>query len=280
MRVARHIFCLFFVTCAMPMPLSAQSENVWAGFWNTIGGSYDVARVGGGSVEARPLRDNADEIIGARFFKERGRSDPMAVTNRSLAAFGESCRTQCGTVLPNDDSRLESFRQRVMEHLTRPTGMRHQWRGTVMICDTANGEPLAGFVALAKDNSEIYRSGDPGSQLIGSWFGGLPNTTAIYLYKPDRLPTRSSQMAATRIEEQRVEGIQANMAAARQAAEEFQRDLAVGDETNCGTVIEVRGPMAEIAVPISRPAPNGANTFWSRRERLFPAGTAVCTFGL
>jgi hypothetical protein len=40
--------------------------------------------------------------------------------------------------------------------------------------------------------------------------------------------------------------------------------LAIGTDTNCGPVISLRGPMAEIA--------NGEQATWFRREQLFPLG--------
>lgn len=53
----------------------------------------------------------------------------------------------------------------------------------------------------------------------------------------------------------------------------------IGTVTNCGTVIEVRGPMVEIAVPPTVLTPNGQTTFWSRRDALPPSSTP-CTYGL
>jgi hypothetical protein len=63
-------------------------------------------------------------------------------------------------------------------------------------------------------------------------------------------------------------------------AEAFRKAMAVGSETNCGTVIQLRGPMVEIAVPAYRNTPNGQSTFWSKRDRLYPIGPALCSYGL
>ena len=213
-------------------------------------------------------------------FKERGNTDAMIVTRRSQQVFSESCEAHGGTIVPADDLPTGMFRNRVIAHLTRPTGYRHQWRGEVAICDGSGGEPLVGFVSLLMDNSEISRSGDIGSQVMGRLFGGLSNTTAIYLFHPDRLPTVADAAAVVDEEERRIAAVEERFEAASERIAEFQRNLAIGDESNCGTVIEVRGPMAEIAVPTNRRAPNGESTFWSRIERLAPPGYAICTFGL
>jgi hypothetical protein len=74
----------------------------------------------------------------------------------------------------------------------------------VAICDGSGGEPLVGFVSLLMDNSEISRSGDIGSQVMGRLFGGLSNTTAIYLFHPDRLPTVADAAAVVDEEERRL----------------------------------------------------------------------------
>lgn len=280
MRAAKYVAILISAALALPIPASAQNNDQWNDFWEAIGGSENVDRVGEDSLVARPLRDNADEIVGARFFRERGSSDPMAVTQRSLRSFEHSCRTRGGSILAPDDALTVEFGDRVIAQLVQPTGMRHQWRGHVAICDGSDGAPIAGFVSLVKDNSEIHRNGDPGSQLIGGLFGGLRNITAIYLFRADRLPTASDAAIFASAEEQRAADVEARMRAAPQEAEEFQANLAIGDETNCGTVIDVRGPMAEVAVPTNRRAPNGEAIFWSRKERLFPPGHGVCTYGL
>ncbi|KQN72970.1 hypothetical protein ASE91_18135, partial [Sphingomonas sp. Leaf62] len=62
--------------------------------------------------------------------------------------------------------------------------------------------------------------------------------------------------------------ILADYATEQRANEAFQKDIAVGTETNCGTVIQVRGAMVEIALPPVRPTPNGQSTFWSKRTAL------------
>lgn len=280
MKAAQNFTITLAVLLALSSPASAQTNALWSDFWDTIGGSDDVDQAGRDSVIVRPLRDNAGEVVGARFFRERGSSDPMAATDRGLLAFEQSCRTRGGDMVASDDPRTVMFGDRVIAHLIRPTGMRHQWRGAVAICDGSDGTPVAGFVSLVKDNSEIHRYGDPGSQLIGGLFGGLRNTTAIYLFRADRLPSKSDAAASARAEQQRVADVEARMSEARQQAEELQRNLAIGDETNCGTVINVRGPVAEVAVPANRRTPNGQQTFWSRKERLLPPGHGICTFGL
>lgn len=264
---------LAIVAATLALPAYAQDNSEWNSFLAAIGGSTSVKVVGGGSVEARPLQSNADEIWGAKFFKDKGASDPWVVTSHSLQIFMTTCGSLGGSVLAQDDERTMIFAKRVIADLIAPTGMRHQWRGRVAICDGPKGVPLAGFVSLILDNTEIFRTGDSGSKMLGAIFGRLSNTTAIYLFRPDKLPTKAALLQAKANET-------ARLAAGQAKIKEFRNKLAIGDETSCGTVIQIREPLAEVAVPVTVQAPNGQQSFWSRKDRLFPPGYGPCSYGL
>lgn len=264
---------LAIVAATLALPAYAQDHLEWDSFLAAIGGSPSVKVVGASAVEALPLRRNADEIWGARFFKDRGASDPWVVTSQSLDNFTATCKKVGGSILPQDDERTTIFSNRVIANLTAPTGMRHQWRGRVAICDGPKGIPLAGFVSMIMDNTEIYRTGDSGSKMLGSLFGRLSNTTAIYLFRPNKITTKSALLQAKANEVARLEAGKAKI-------EEFRSKLAIGDETSCGTIIQIRGPLAEVAVPVTVQTPNGQQSFWSRKERLVPPGYGICTYGL
>ena len=74
--------------------------------------------------------------------------------------------------------------------------------------------------------------------------------------------------------------IRADDAAEQKENDAFRQTLAIGTETNCGTVIQIRRPMVEIAVLPVRLTPNGQSTFWSKRTVLARSGIAPCTYGL
>ena len=177
------------------------------------GGSASIKTVGESSQEARSLREFGSDIVAARFFKHGASKDPLLAADRTLTAFTASCAKHDGTVLPHDSNRSAASFERVAAHLLRPTGHKHQFRAKVAVCENSNEEALAGFLAVVQDNSEVARSGDAGSQLIGSLFGIK------------------------------------RMTRAREQAEALQQSLAVGDETNCSTVVAVRRPMAELLSP-------------------------------
>lgn len=263
----------------MPSLASAGANEIADEFFIALGGSAKVKTVGESSRVARPLSEFEAEIVGARFFKHKDSKQPFAEADRGLELFRQACSDSGGKLLSLDDGRAASFKERVSGHLTQPSGYKHQWRAKAAICESADGEPLAGYIAVLQDNSEIAKNGDAGSKLFGMLFG-VSTPTAIYLFKPDLIPSRNDFERKAIAQEQYAQATASRVERDHERAEAFRENLAIGDETNCGPVIDLRGPMAEIAVPVNRRAPNGETTFWSRIERLSPAGFGVCTFGL
>lgn len=274
------IVLLAAATVSFAIPATAQQSIDWSDFTNAIGGSEDVGRVGGeSSIVARPLTDNSNDVIAARFFKEKARRDPFLITDRVLDQFAQSCAARSGTVLNQGDPRTAQFAERVVSHLTRPTGEKYQWHGRVAICDDVNGEPFGGLVSLVKDNSGVLRDGDAGSRLLGGLFG-TSNHTSIYLFSPHRLLSKQDVIDAEAAKQAAVVETAAQIASEREELAFFHEELEVGDATNCGLVIELRGPLANIAIPTNRLAPNGKSTFWTRIDDLAPLRRGACTYGL
>ena len=143
-----------------------------------------------------------------------------------------------------------AFLARTSGHLTQPTGFKHQWRAKAAICEDDEGTPLAGYLAVLQDNSEMVKRGDPGSWFLANVFD-MATPTAIYLIKPGLIQSRTSALREQEAEERRVVAAEKPVRQAQHGASAFQENLAVGDETNCGVVISVRGPMAEVAVPVN-----------------------------
>ena len=105
---------------------------------------------------------------------------------------------------------------------------------------------------------------------------GLPTNTAINAFRPNQIETRASLEAASN---RRTLAAQTDVANERARTDSFRKEMAVGSEVNCGTVTQLRGPMVEIVVPPYRSTPNGQSTFWSKRERLYPASMMHCSYG-
>jgi hypothetical protein len=72
----------------------------------------------------------------------------------------------------------------------------------------------------------------------------------------------------------------ANAVAENQRLAAFRKILAIGSQTNCGLVIDDRGPVLEVQLPPAISSPNGERRFWVRRNVLtdYPVPEG-CTFG-
>jgi hypothetical protein len=60
----------------------------------------------------------------------------------------------------------------------------------------------------------------------------------------------------------------------------FRKSLTIGSQTNCGLVIDDRGPVIEVQLPPATSSPNGERRFWVKRDKLtdYPAPEG-CNFG-
>lgn len=130
------------------------------------------------------------------------------------------------------------------------------------MCSRGPNQVLGGFVAITYDTTEVATKGEIGSRLM-SRVSMVPTRTAVYAYRPDQIRSAAWFQRAQ-------DTYIADREAEQKRREAFRRDLAIGTVTNCGTVIQIRGPMVEIAVPPTRLTPNGQSTFWSRRDALAP----------
>ncbi|MDD1453047.1 hypothetical protein NHF48_022380 [Sphingomonas sp. H160509] len=202
------------------------------------------------SPQIHPLVRDESEIIGYRFFAEKLTANGSATAERVRGVFARECIAKGGRIEPEDGEVARS----VLDRRLPPRGsFKHFWSGVSAVCVRSPSEVMGGFVAITFDNTELATRGDIGARLF-SRNSLMPTRTAVYAYRPDRIRSPASfqaQQAARR----------ADNVAEQRTQEAFRRDLAVGTETNCGTVIQIRGPMVEIAVPPVRLTPNGQSTF-------------------
>ncbi|MDY1008830.1 hypothetical protein [Sphingomonas sp. CFBP9019] len=258
-------------------PGDVTSAPAIANFLTSIGG--DTAMKTSGSMSSNPLpqiyplvRDES-EIIGYRFFAEKLTANGSATAERVRGVFALECAAKGGRIEPEDGEVARSFRDRVLGRRLPPRGsFKHFWSGVSAVCVRSPSEVMGGFVAITFDNTELGTKGYIGARLF-SRISLMPTRTAVYAYRPDRIRSAASfqaQQAARR----------ADNVAEQRTQEAFRHDLVVGTETNCGIVIQIRGPMVEIAVPPVRLPPNGQSTFWSKRDILALPGIAPCTYGL
>ena len=258
-------------------PGTSGSAPAIADFLTTIGGDTAMKTSGSSPSDPDPqiyplLRDEP-EIIGYRFFAQKLTANGSATAERARNAFAQECAAKGGHLEPDDGDVIRSFRERVLRRRLPPRGsFKHFWSGMSAVCSRSPSEVMGGFVAITYDTTEVASKGDFGSRLL-SRISTIPTRTAVYAYRPGLIRSAASLQGekAAKL---------ADFEAKQRGAEAFRRDLTLGTETNCGTVIQIRGPMVEIAVPPVRLTPNGQSTFWSKRTVVAPPGMAPCTYGL
>ncbi len=254
---------MFVTALLVASPDDVTSALAIADFLTSIGG--DTAMKTSRSMPSDPVpqiyplvRDES-EIIGYRFFAEKPTANGFVTAERVSGVFARKCAVKGGRIEPDDGEVARSFHDRPLP----PRGnFKYFWSGVSAVCVRSPSEVMGGFVAITLNNTELVTKGDIGARLF----------SPISLM-PTRIRSAASfqaQQAARR----------ADNVAEQRTQEAFRRDLAVGMETNCGTVIQIRGPMVEIAVPPIRVAPNGQSTFWSKRAALALPGIAPCTYSL
>lgn len=266
------------VFATMPLAAAAPNPPAVSDFISKIGGDTSLKTMGGTMTwpQAQPLVRNKHELLGYRFFAENISSNAMATTERSRQAFATACVSAGGTLEADEGVVTKEFYKRVLGDVIGPRVGKDYWRGHVAVCAAGPNRVLGGFVAVVHDTTDVVSKGDIGSRFLSKVFG-LPTNTAIYAFRPNQIETRAALETASAKRVALVAAEQANESA---RTEVFRKDMAVGSETSCGTVIQLRGPMVEIAVPAYRSTPTGQSTFWSKRERLYPAGPALCSYGL
>lgn len=264
-----------------------QQEPVVADFLTTIGGDTSVKTVGAdknpAAPQAQPLTRDAAEIVGHRFFKENmGVKRPVAVA-RAQAAFARECQAKGGRMLLDDDPAIRAFHQRRVAPILPKGEAFHVWKGQASICAGPTGQALGGLVAISESKGIEPSSHNGSSALVGLLMPSYVRT-AVYAYHSRSIATVTPAMTALGRRAESQQPIADRAATQRRLAltrdDAFRQAMEVGTETNCGTVIQVRGPMVEVAVPPMRTTPTGQATFWSRKTVLFPPGPTVCTFGL
>lgn len=280
----RTFIAIFFgpvalVVLALPTTVAAQPAAPIADFLTTIGGSTSVETIGGhlqnGWRKMLPLTRDGGEVIGARFFSEKISRDGSATAKRARAAFAEECRAKGGALADERSEVHTLFRDRVLTDVAwRGDGGKYFQTGLAAVCETAAGAVLGGFVGIVYDTTAINRG------FAAALVGKVPTETAIYAYRPARIVSQAMIDRGQAGEQARLAAHAADHKRLEAEFEAFQNGIEIGTDTNCGTVIELRGPMAEVALPVMRKAPNGERTFWSKRDALLPPGAGLCRYGL
>jgi hypothetical protein len=291
----------FLIASAATAASVAQTQIVFGDFITQIGGSTDfktlqgsrlsgigrVASAAGGnrspSITPDKARDDAGQnfgydlflpsMSGHRFFNVDNKSDQLATAKAAKAKFADECVAKNGAVEPDDSS--------VAARFWRDNGERfsvsdNYFTNTVStgVCVGASQQPLGGFVAITRTVKTQV-------------FFVRTNRTAIYAIKGDSIAS-----AQTFADEER-ESLRVKVAdedrsrQTRLAAEaeerrltEWRKSIALGTSTNCGLVIDVRGPLVQVQLPGNTTGPSGQREFWIKRTELTDHRPVhQCTYG-
>lgn len=256
-----------------------------ADFINVIGGdtSPKTALSDRGSLPLimKPLLRDRGEILGYRFHKQYTGSNGTAFAEKARAAFNGECLAKGGMIERESGSITTAFLDaRAVDRTRDPQPMAVVSVGIGSICLSKDGHPLGGFLGLVRDTSPMLAKGYAGSPFLMQT-SGQPTRTAVYAYRASAIPDLPSVQQA---QQQRRDNERREEARAEQAygekerrLEQFRKSLAVGTETHCGTVIQLRGPMVELAIPPGR-HPSGQSSFWLKRGQLDPPGASCSAF--
>lgn len=257
-------------------PVAGQGVPAVADFLGSIGGNTDIRTVDGQFTPSPytgtdrltvPLERDRGRVLGYRFFREKRRDNATATAEAARDAFAAECREKGGTIEPTTSEVAMVFHRQIADGIEyHEPGAKHLWVAINAVCSRGPANVMGGFLAAVYDPTAAAGA-------ISAIVGRVPIKTAIYAYGPHRIASAAALQA-------RQTRASSEIKADQDWHEAFQRDLAIGTDTNCGTVIQIRGPMIEIAMPPDRLTPNGKSTFWSRRDVLRPPRTAPCTFGL
>lgn len=226
-----------------------------------------------------PVREVPQFVVGSRYFAEKRLSDGTATAEQARKLFAEQCLAEGGRMEPAESNAAKMFADwATTDRLPTTRQYKHRWLSITGLCTTGPDRFLGGFYAAIFDTTGVATDGDIGSRVMMRAFP-IKTLTTIYIFQGEQI-TRQWQNAKFD-EQHRAARLRADHAEEVKLTAELRGGVKVGSETNCGTVIEVRPPLVQIAVPATMQTPNGQATFWSRIDRLVPHGFgALCSFGL
>ncbi len=266
----------------------AQAQTGFGSFIHQIGGSIDVKALQGsrlsvlgrisstGNDNASITPDHAREdarinfgydfflpyMTGYRFFNVDNKADQLAPAKAAMAKFAEECAARKGVIEPEASPVATRFRQ---EKGARFDIAHAYFTNAVStaVCMGTSQQPLGGFVAITRT-------------LKTPVFFVRTNRTVVYAIKGESIASAATFAA----EEQERQRQQASAAAEQRRLEAWRKTVALGTTTNCGLVIDIRGPLVQVQLPGSWAAPNGSKEFWIKRSELTDHSPVYqCSFG-
>lgn len=244
----RQTYRLLIVLCsaaALPAAALASPES----FLEGIGGSADPLVISKDPPEAIPLTRDARWVLGARFFSEKMKQQPMATAEAAQIAFEQQCRRDGGDLLPNNSASVLDFNTRFTSNFADAVPYKRRAGALTSVCVADASHVMGAMAAIVFDPSALVANADPGSKVMFAIF--RPKlTTAVYAYRGEAIvspATMAAREAAALKKEADAQRRAEEEALARvQQAAAFQKQIKVGDQSNCGLIVDLRGPLAQV----------------------------------
>lgn len=145
----------------------------------------------------------------------------------------------------------------------------------------ADRQAYEGLVGWSSSTESRYlacfdRTAQPIGVVIMRFSGGRysPKPLAVFIMNSFGAQTTYREQSRLIAEDEalhaRIEKHDADMAA---TVKRWRPTIQIGTDTNCGTVIQVRGPMIEVSLQPIWAHELGVSQAWFKREALLPAGT-------
>ena len=252
-----------------------------------LSGIGRVASAGGGnrnpSITPDRARDDArlnfgydfflPNMSGYRFFKVDNKADQFTTAKAAQAKFAEECASKNGIIEPNDSPVASRFAKDNGERLSVSD---NYFSNTVAtgVCVGADQQPLGGFVAITRTLK---------TQVLFV----RTNRTAIYAIMGDSIASAAT-FAEEETERQKQQALaheqdrkaQITAASEQRKLDAWRKTIVLGTSTNCGLVIDVRGPLVQVQLPGNTTGPSGQRDFWIKRTDLTDHRPVYqCTFG-
>ena len=244
-RPANRLFAAFAAVVSMTPSAMAAPES----FLGTIGGSADPHVINKDPPEAIPLTRDARWVIGARFFTEKMKEQPMATAEAAQIAFEQQCRRDGGDLLPNNSASVTDFGKRFISNFSDVVPYKHRVGSLITVCVADPVHVLGAMAAIVFDPSALVANADAGSKVMFAMFRPKLRT-AVYAYRgeaivaPAVFAEREAAAFKRQMEELQKAGLRTQAILAEAAA--FQKQVKIGTRTACGLVIDVRGPLAQV----------------------------------
>lgn len=257
----------------------AQTLPVISSFLNEVGDVKDKRKTHLLDPAQYALFKNfPDSFIDYRIVKDRN-EDALQTANVARVAFGRECISKGGVIDDDSEPNVQALLKHGLARTSEYDNNTHwnpseRWHIShrVAICSANDATVMGVMIAYVHDVTASY-----------SYFTNPKrrpyNIALIAAMKPRHGTSKAFQrmVAARNLEADRLAqelGRQSQQRVDRAAQQrairlvEFKKNIAIGTATNCGLVINVRGPLAEIQLPANVQGPNGQTIYWVRRDML------------